>query len=72
MNIDLIDIEDETISVVDTDGNSYTINIQSDDEVENQLAEAILEICYTIMENVPADDVDGTQPLPYYSEDDEY
>jgi hypothetical protein len=72
MNIDLIDIEDDNISVVDTDGNSYTINIQSEDEVENQLAEAILEICYTIMENVPPDDADGSQPLPYYSEDDEY
>ena len=72
MNIDLIDIEEDTISVVDTDGNSYTINIQSEDEVETQLAEAILEICYTIMEHVPPDGDDGSQALPYYSEDDEY
>ena len=72
MNIDLIDIEEETISVVDTDGNSYTIEINSQNETERQLAEAIFEICYTIMENVPADDVDGSTPLPYYSDDDEY
>ena len=71
MEIDIIDFEEETITVVDVDGNSYTITIDSDNPAESEIANALIEIGYSIMESIPADDEDGGPSLPYYSEEDE-
>jgi len=72
MDIDLIEVDEGTITVIDTDGNTYTIQIESENETESDMASAILQIGYTIMQTVPADDEDGEQPLPYYSDEDDY
>ena len=70
MEIDIIDFEEETITVVDVDGNSYTITIDSDNPAESEIANALIEIGYSIMENIPADDdsEDG-EDLPYYEDE---
>ena len=71
MDIDLIEFEENEIVVIDTDGNSYTIFIESDDQAESEIAAAILQLGYTIMETIPPDDEDGEREVPYYSEEDE-
>ena len=71
MDIDLIEFEENEIVVIDTDGNSYTIFIESDNEAESEIAEAILQLGYTITATIPPDDEDGERQVPYYSEEDE-
>jgi hypothetical protein len=71
MNVDLIEFDENEITVIDTDGNSYTIFIESDNEAESEIAEAILTLAESIMETIPPDDEDGDREVPYFSEDDE-
>jgi len=71
MDIDIIDVEGNDIIIIDTDGNSYTISLDSEVQEESQVAAAILELAFGVMETYPPDDEDGESSVPYFEDDED-
>tara|TARA_Y100000389_G_C17433654_1_gene504205 strand:- start:1339 stop:1566 length:228 start_codon:yes stop_codon:yes gene_type:complete len=71
MDIVNIIIEEETITAINSDGGTHTIEIENDDETLRTYAENIIAMGLMIVDTVPEDDGFGIDDTNFFDDEED-